>query len=78
MTIGKLLKKIDPDRVGFQFIHEAFIRSKVKNKSRESEYVEVTFGTTEVKVEEFVTFTPSKIGIVLWVDFEDYRKALKE
>lgn len=59
------------DDVKVQFLHEPVV--KVADKKRTAD-TEITFATGEVDCNSF--YEGKKVGIVVWVDRDEYNKAI--
>lgn len=65
-----LLAVLNNDKANVQFLHDCL--SGAKNKSRDK-CVELSFLTKELSVND-VAHSTGKIGVVLWVDREEWRR----
>jgi hypothetical protein len=64
-----LIRRIGNDNVSIQFLNECLSgATKRKNGT-----VEVKFFTCECDVGSFMTDDPQKIGMVVWMDYKQFR-----
>lgn len=71
MNINKVISNIDPDRTMYQLLDS----SVLKAKSTHHGDTEITFATVASNPAE-MTNGCGKLGIILWVDREDYKAAV--
>ncbi|AKO61075.1 hypothetical protein AXI76_gp174 [Pseudoalteromonas phage H101] len=72
MGILELLSKVGEDNLRLQFINNSVIDVKDKKVTKDTE---ITFATAEVNTNQLVNDT-GKVGIVVWIDREDYNKSI--
>jgi hypothetical protein len=72
MGILELLSKVGEDKLRLQFINNSLIDAKDKKVTQDTE---ITFATAEVTTTQLVNDT-GKVGIVVWMNREDYNKSI--
>jgi len=72
MGIVELLNSVGEDNIRLQFVNSSFISAKDKKRTQDTE---ITFATAETNTNELVGGT-GKVGIVVWVDRDDYNKVM--
>lgn len=70
--IGDILKGI-PGDVDLQFLHQCMTSAKEKKRDK---CTEISFVTTAVNTSDLFA-SNKKLGIVIWVDTEDYNSSLQ-
>lgn len=74
MGLLELLKSVGEDNLMVQFVNTSFLSAKDKKRTKDTE---ITFATAEINSTELCNET-GKVGIVVWVDREDYNKAISK
>ena len=72
MGILELLSKVGEVNLRLQFINNSVIAVKDKKVTKDTE---ITFATAGVNTNQLVNDT-GKVGIVVWMDREDYNKSI--
>lgn len=72
MGLLELLSGIGEDNIRLQFVNSSFIYAKDKKRTQDTE---ITFATAETNANELSDDT-GKVGIVVWVDRDDYNKVM--
>lgn len=72
MGILELLSKVGEDNLRLQFINNSLVDVKDIKVTQDTE---ITFATAEVNTTQLVNDT-GKVGIVVWMDREDYNKSI--
>lgn len=74
MGLTELLQKIGDENVQVQMLDNSTVSVEDKNRTND---VEVTFATHNTNCNEFYT-GKGKVGLVVWIDREDWNKAIKK
>ena len=74
MGIVELLNSVGEDNIRLQFVNNSFIYAKDKKRTQDTE---ITFATAETNANELSDDT-GKVGIVVWVDRDDYNKVMEK
>ena len=72
MGIIELLENIGEDNLRLQYVNNSFLTSKDKKRTKDTE---ITFATSEINTTQLCSNT-GKVGIIVWVDREDYNNSL--
>ena len=72
MGLLELLSGIGEDNIRLQFVNNPFIYAKDKKRTQDTE---ITFATAETNANE-LSYDTGKVGIVVWVDRDDYNKVM--
>ena len=72
MGLVELLSSIGEDNIRLQFVNSSFISAKGRKRTQDTE---ITFATAETNTNELIDNT-GKVGIVVWVDRDDYNKVM--
>ena len=72
MGLLEFLTSIGEDNIRLQFVNNSFIYAKDKKRTQDTE---ITFATAETNTNELINDT-GKVGIVVWVDRDDYNKVM--
>ena len=73
MGILDLIKKVGEDNLMLQFVGSSLVKAIDKKRMQDTE---VTIATTQVNANQVANDT-GKVGIVVWIDREDYNEAIK-
>ena len=87
MSIGDLIRSA-VDRSKAQFLHDCALGARAVKRKRDSPaHTRIEFGTTNMSVDDLLYFDrnfgggesrkPQHVGIILWVPFEAYERAIK-
>ncbi len=74
MGIIDLLKGVGEDNLMLQFISGSLVKSVDKKDTQDTE---ITIATKQASTNQLINDT-GKVGIVVWLDREDYNKVLGE
>lgn len=72
MGIIDLLKGVGEDNLMLQFISGSLVKSVDKKSTQDTE---ITIATKQASTNQLINDT-GKVGIVVWIDREDYNKVL--
>ena len=73
MGILDLIKKVGEDNLLLQSIGGSFVKAVDKKRMQDTE---VTIATTQVNASNLINDN-GKVGIIVWVDRDEYNKAIK-
>jgi hypothetical protein len=77
MNIIELLDNVGHTRLKFQYLHECVSRIVTSGRGRNA-HTAISFGTTEANPGDFVSpGLPQRIGIIVWMDREDFERAVR-
>jgi hypothetical protein len=65
-TIVDLINVVGVGKIKVQFLHKCLKRANL----RKDKTTDVTFVTEEITPDDFMSKTPSHLGIIIWVPFE--------
>jgi len=74
MSLSKALEIIGDDNIVFQYLDNSTVNVKDKSQTKDTD---VTFATRETTCNDHYTQS-GKMGVVVWVDRDDWDKAVKE
>lgn len=72
-TLTSVLSSIGDSNMQFQLISESLIHSKDKIKTKDTE---ITFATNQTNTANLYN-DDGKVGVVVWVDKDDWNKEVK-
>ncbi len=76
-ALHEVLEAVGGDNYKFQTLANAATGGKMRGKGRD-QYLELTFGTKCATLSEVgILGTPTKIGVVVWVDAERWDNAIR-
>ena len=72
MNIIQFLDEVGHTKLCFQMLHECVLGAT----KRKAGFTEVRFATKELQVSDLMGH-PRRVGVIVWMDFEDYERARK-